>query len=402
MRHCGPACRRRTAADRPPGRRRPARTTKLAIVGAGAVGPTMAYAALMRGAARTVALHDINAGEGRGRGARPRARHPVHADGRGGRVGRHRGVRRRRRRHGHRGCQAEAGPDPHRPRRGHHRAGPQVLPALVEVAPDADLRHGDQPRRRRHLRRAARSPACRASSCSAAARCWTRPGCATSSPQHSGVAVQNVHAYIAGEHGDTEFPLWRLGVASAACPLLEWTVGRQPGPLDAARCASACTHEVVDSAYRIIAGKGATNYAIALAGIADHRGGPQGRASRPAGVVAAGRLPRHQRRLPVRALARGRGRGGAPARVPMSDDELAGLRPRRTSCARSPGGSASRRTAGIASRVAQGGEQLVAAHVPTPVDADLGRPTVQLVQRPLLERVDRGVGEGLDRLLGVG
>ena len=32
------------------------RTTKLAVVGAGAVGSTMAYAALMRGAARTVAL----------------------------------------------------------------------------------------------------------------------------------------------------------------------------------------------------------------------------------------------------------------------------------------------------------------------------------------------------------
>ena len=38
----------------------PRRTSKLAIVGAGAVGSTMAYAALMRGAARSVALFDIN------------------------------------------------------------------------------------------------------------------------------------------------------------------------------------------------------------------------------------------------------------------------------------------------------------------------------------------------------
>jgi L-lactate dehydrogenase len=37
------------------------RTTKLAIVGAGSVGSTLAYAALMRGAARTVALYDIDA-----------------------------------------------------------------------------------------------------------------------------------------------------------------------------------------------------------------------------------------------------------------------------------------------------------------------------------------------------
>ena len=36
------------------------RTTKLAVVGAGAVGATVAYAALMRGAARTVALYDID------------------------------------------------------------------------------------------------------------------------------------------------------------------------------------------------------------------------------------------------------------------------------------------------------------------------------------------------------
>ena len=28
--------------------------------------------------------------------------------------------------------------------------------------------------------------------------------------QHCGVAVHNVHAYIVGEHGDTEVPLWSL------------------------------------------------------------------------------------------------------------------------------------------------------------------------------------------------
>ena len=36
------------------------RTTKLGIVGAGAVGATLAYAALMRGAAQTVALYDLS------------------------------------------------------------------------------------------------------------------------------------------------------------------------------------------------------------------------------------------------------------------------------------------------------------------------------------------------------
>ena len=36
------------------------RTTKLGIVGAGAVGATLAYAALMRGVAQNVALFDVN------------------------------------------------------------------------------------------------------------------------------------------------------------------------------------------------------------------------------------------------------------------------------------------------------------------------------------------------------
>ena len=44
-----------------------AKTSKVAIVGAGAVGSTLAYAGLMRGFARTVALYDINQGLGRDR-----------------------------------------------------------------------------------------------------------------------------------------------------------------------------------------------------------------------------------------------------------------------------------------------------------------------------------------------
>lgn len=38
----------------------PRRTSKIAIIGAGSVGATMAYAMLMRGSARTVVLYDIN------------------------------------------------------------------------------------------------------------------------------------------------------------------------------------------------------------------------------------------------------------------------------------------------------------------------------------------------------
>src|SRR5690606_31861288 len=37
-----------------------------------------------------------------------------------------------------------------------------------------------------------------------------------------GVAVQNVHAYIAGEHGDTEFPLWSSASIGGA-PIRDWS-----------------------------------------------------------------------------------------------------------------------------------------------------------------------------------
>jgi L-lactate dehydrogenase len=80
--------------------------------------------------------------------------------------------------------------------------------------------------------------------------------------QHCGVAVQNVHAYIAGEHGDSEIPLWS-SASIGAVPLLAWDVPGRP-PLDEA--ARARIHDrVVGAAGEIIRGKGATNYAIGLA-----------------------------------------------------------------------------------------------------------------------------------------
>ena len=78
-----------------------------------------------------------------------------------------------------------------------------------------------------------------------------------------GVAVQNVHAYIAGEHGDSEIPLWSSAMIGAV-PLLQWGFTVDGGLLDEARRARI-SEEVVGAAYRIIAGKGATNYAVGLA-----------------------------------------------------------------------------------------------------------------------------------------
>ncbi len=78
-----------------------------------------------------------------------------------------------------------------------------------------------------------------------------------------GVATSSVHAMIVGEHGDSEFPLWsqaRIGPV----PILEWAL-ENGHPLDAAELATIA-EDVKTAAYRVIAGKGATNFAIGLSG----------------------------------------------------------------------------------------------------------------------------------------
>ena len=80
--------------------------------------------------------------------------------------------------------------------------------------------------------------------------------------QHCGVSPQTVHAYIAGEHGDSEIPLWSSATIGAV-PLLQWGETVDGDRLDE-NLREAIHHEVVNSAYSIIEGKGATNYAIGL------------------------------------------------------------------------------------------------------------------------------------------
>lgn len=80
--------------------------------------------------------------------------------------------------------------------------------------------------------------------------------------QRCRVAVQNVHAYIAGEHGDSEVPLWS-SASIANIPLHQWAVAGH-GKLTV-RDRTEIFQNVKQSAYHIIEGKGATNYAIGLA-----------------------------------------------------------------------------------------------------------------------------------------
>jgi L-lactate dehydrogenase len=81
--------------------------------------------------------------------------------------------------------------------------------------------------------------------------------------RRAGVAVASVHASIVGEHGDTEFPAWSTATIGPI-PVRDWKVDGErvftPGYL------AETAREVTQAAYKVIAGKGATNYAIGLSG----------------------------------------------------------------------------------------------------------------------------------------
>ena len=80
--------------------------------------------------------------------------------------------------------------------------------------------------------------------------------------EHCGVAVHNVHAFIIGEHGDSELPCWSRATIGPL-PLEEWSMPGRPRIDEDVRRAIA--DQVVGAAEEIIRGKGATNYAIGLA-----------------------------------------------------------------------------------------------------------------------------------------
>ena len=76
------------------------------------------------------------------------------------------------------------------------------------------------------------------------------------------VAVGNIHAYIVGEHGDSEVPLWSSAQVGNV-PLQSFSTPACP-PLTAADRAEIF-HNVRDAASQVIAAKGATNWAVGLA-----------------------------------------------------------------------------------------------------------------------------------------
>jgi L-lactate dehydrogenase len=141
--------------------------------------------------------------------------------------------------------------------------------------------------------------------------------------QRAEVAVGNVHGFIIGEHGDSEIPLWST-VSIGGVAATSFCVGDTPVFDQPAR--DEISAQVVNAAYEIIAGKGATNLAIGLATarIVEAILGDQHRVL-PVSTVQQGvhGITGVALSLPTVVSADGAGR---VLEVALSPDELQGLR----------------------------------------------------------------------------
>ncbi|MGV8884662.1 MAG: L-lactate dehydrogenase [Microbacteriaceae bacterium] len=235
---------------------------KLAIVGAGAVGTSLAYAALIRGSAREVALYDVQAAKveaevldlAHGTQFTGSSRITGGADldvVRGANV-----------------VVITAGAKQHPGQSRLDLAATNVeilrglMPGLVERAPNAVFVLVTNPCD-------VLAVAAQQISGLPASRVFASGTVLDSSrlrwllAERAGVSTSSVHAMIVGEHGDSEFPLWsqaRIGPV----PLREWKA--DDGSTISDQQLDDIADDVKNAAYRVIAGKGATNYAIGLSG----------------------------------------------------------------------------------------------------------------------------------------
>ena len=240
-----------------------ARTSKVSIVGAGAVGATLAYAGLMRGFARRVALFDVNKAK-------------VEAEA----LDLAQGIQFMPEATVEGSDQVEVCADSDvvvitagaKQQPGQSRldlAGAtiglmdRILPPLLKVAPHAVYILVTNPVdvvTFAALRASGMDPRRMFGSGTVLDSSRLRHQIA----QECDVAVANAHASIAGEHGDSEVALWS-SASIGGVPLSEWhdAEGRV---VMTAEARERIHHDVMRSAYTIIEGKGATNYAIGAAG----------------------------------------------------------------------------------------------------------------------------------------
>ena len=236
--------------------------SRLAIIGAGAVGSSLAYASLIRGSAREVVLYDIDASRAEAEvldlahGTPFVGSSTIEGGGDLDAVS------------GANVVVITAGAKQHPGQSRLDLAATNVgilrdlMPRLLERAPDAIYVLVTNPCD-------VLAVAAQRVSGLDAARVFSSGTVLDSSrlrwrlAERLGVAASSVHAMIVGEHGDSEFALWsqaRIGPV----PIREWAddAGSRlsVGELD------TLAEEVKNAAYAVIAGKGATNYAIGLSG----------------------------------------------------------------------------------------------------------------------------------------
>jgi L-lactate dehydrogenase len=139
---------------------------------------------------------------------------------------------------------------------------------------------------------------------------------------HLKVSPQSVHAYVLGEHGDSEVLTWS-GARVGGLPLAEFA--EQTGrPIDS-RCRETIDTSIRRAAYRIIEGKGSTYYGIGaglariIQAIRDDEGAVLTISSRSRGPADIGTVCMSVPRV-VRAAGI-----GAELWPPLSDDEHAAL-----------------------------------------------------------------------------
>ncbi|BFM24664.1 L-lactate dehydrogenase [Microbacterium sp. che218] len=234
--------------------------SKLTVVGAGSVGASVAYAALIRGSARHVALYDIAAEkvEAEVLDLAHGTQFTGSSDITGGAdvsvaEGSHVVV-----------ITAGAKQNPGQTRTElaatNARIIGDMMPRLLEVAPNAVYVIVTNPCDVLTVL-AQQSTGLPASRIFASGTVLDTSRLRWKIAQRAGVATSSVHAWIVGEHGDTEFPLWSTAtIGSVPITQFELPDGTR---FDKAEL-DAIAVDVRDAAYKVIKGKGATNYAIGL------------------------------------------------------------------------------------------------------------------------------------------
>src|SRR5829696_4828362 len=280
-------------------------TTKVAVVGAGSVGATCAYACLIRGIGRTIALYDINADKTRaevldlnhGLQFVPQATVVGSDDVEVCRDADLVVITA--------GAKQKPGQTRLELAEANVNLSRKMIPQLLEVAPEAILLLVTNPVdviTYAALKFSGLPPQQVFGSGTVLDSSRLRLLVA----DHCGVAVQNVHAYIAGEHGDSEIPLWS-SASIGSVPLLAWDVPGRP-PLDTA-ARSEIHRKVVGAAGQLPArrpGRDPRRLPVAAVGGGPPRGrdGPaqppvRGRDRRPA-PFGRHRQGRHQEPRPVK------------------------------------------------------------------------------------------------------